>query len=972
MTVKNANDTGDLLGPGAQVNSLPTPQTAADFSFPITPYDIQLQFMRRLFETIEDRQFAIFESPTGTGKSLSIICGALTWLIRDAERPKAIAGNDDDTGSKSRDHRSMAGEPDWVVAFENKRAAEEEDDGSGDAERLAMEKYHQWVVRTRRREAGERKAGRTRSYRSGGVPSMETSAKITTTNMAMASKRSADTATAGSNGTANNSDSDDCLVDAYYSDTGTSKGAHSEHAEDGPVKYSEDVRKLLERRTTNRPYYDSDSQDESETNPNAPPEEPSVTKVFYASRTHSQLQQFVREIKRTQFASGDNRIKCVTLGSRMQLCTNDRVRQQSGSSVYSLNERCAEMQQGSGRAKRCSFLPAQRTPMLDFKDSVGRRIMDIEELAGEGRRLSVCSYYGARESVRSAHVVALPYNMLLSKSARESMGLSLKGNVVIVDEAHNLVDTILAIHSVSLDWTTVKALLELLQKYFARYWRRLKGSNTVYIRQAIALLKAFDKFMKQCSDQATNAVISVGEFLERARADHINMYKIDRYLRVSRLGRKLNMFAEPDKGIENGDLGSSSQRSAKRGRLATKTGGGKAGPLVSEEPSRAPSPATAVAAFESFIERIGNPSRAGARLVVNANGKKEVGLKYLLLDPSESFSEICKDARAVVLAGGTMKPANDAIEQLLPKQSAAHAEHPERCRMLDPANARIFAWSHVVAPSHVCAQVVSAGPTGAQLKFALQDQSDGAKLREAGGALAALCNVVPGGVVVFFPSYSLLRKMHAEWSAAGIVGRIARKKPVFAEVSSQPGQPQKHDVLGEYTKQVKAPGSTGAVLLSVVGGKLSEGINFSDELGRAVVMVGVPYPNLASPELVERLEYYESQGSSYASRHGDGSTSSGASRMGVRGRELYESLCMRAVNQSIGRAIRHRGDYAAIVFLDCRYAEPQIASKLPGWIAGGSNSSASGKGSAAVPCSQFGPALANIASFFKRDFTNSC
>ena len=32
----------------------------------------------------------------------------------------------------------------------------------------------------------------------------------------------------------------------------------------------------------------------------------------------------------------------------------------------------------------------------------------------------------------------------------------------------------------------------------------------------------------------------------------------------------------------------------------------------------------------------------------------------------------------------------------------------------------------------------------------------------------------------------------------------------------------------------------------------------------------------------------------------------------------YENLCMKAVNQSVGRAIRHKEDYAAIIFLDHR------------------------------------------------------
>lgn len=92
--------------------------------------------------------------------------------------------------------------------------------------------------------------------------------------------------------------------------------------------------------------------------------------------------------------------------------------------------------------------------------------------------------------------------------------------------------------------------------------------------------------------------------------------------------------------------------------------------------------------------------------------------------------------------------------------------------------------------------------------------------------------------------------------------------------------------------------SNGALLLAVVGAKLSEGLNFADDLARAVVMVGLPYPNASSPELKERLKYV----SNLSKQKGEKEDA---------GKELYENLCMNAVNQSIGArlSIKHAVTY---------------------------------------------------------------
>ena len=72
------------------------------------------------------------------------------------------------------------------------------------------------------------------------------------------------------------------------------------------------------------------------------------------------------------------------------------------------------------------------------------------------------------------------------------------------------------------------------------------------------------------------------------------------------------------------------------------------------------------------------------------------------------------------------------------------------------------------------------------------------------------------------------------------------------------------------------------------------------------------------------------------------------------GQVHYENLCMKAVNQSIGRAIRHRNDYATILLLDKRYCKESVRGKLPAWIAKDMQK-----------MDKYGPSVAAISKFFQ-------
>lgn len=242
-------------------------------------------------------------------------------------------------------------------------------------------------------------------------------------------------------------------------------------------------------------------------------------------------------------------------------------------------------------------------------------------------------------------------------------------------------------------------------------------------------------------------------------------------------------------------------------------------------------------------------------------------------------------------------------------------------------------------PDHIVGAIVDAGPKSLPLEFTHESWQQPTLLDELANALCNYGNIVPRGMVVFFPSYASLESAWKRWTETGALERLGRRKQVYSE----PRDASQVDViLHKYSTAISTPSSAslkGAILFAVVGAKLSEGINFQDDLARCVVMVGLPFPHAKSPELAERMNYMRK--ASPAAGHD-------------AGRELYLNLCMRAVNQSLGRAIRHKDDYAAFLLLDRRYARPEILSRLPGWIR-----------AQVREHERFGASIAALAKFFR-------
>jgi chromosome transmission fidelity protein 1 len=478
--------------------------------------------------------------------------------------------------------------------------------------------------------------------------------------------------------------------------------------------------------------------------------------------------------------------------------------------------------------------------------------------------------------------------------------------------APGAVDAINSSRSAALTAATAAAAARQLAAYFDRFRTRLAPGNA---RNIQSLLRVAEALARAAAPPAPapaappaaaaapppgGRALTVNDFLFSTGLDNVNMFRLVGYVRESKAVFKIAGFCQAAAQREASDGGGGGG------------GGGVAlgGRRIAAEGAPAAEGSTgALHALVAFLQALTN-NDADGRVIIDPGAAT---LKFVLLNAAAHFAAVVASARAVVLASGTLAP----LDAVLPLFASTPEDRIHR-----------FACGHVVGRERLLALALGSGPGGAPLDFRHASRGAPATMDELGRVVANVCGGAPGGVVVFFPSFAYADAVHARWGATGALAALGARKRVFREPR---GAGEVEATLAAYGRCIEEAqqaqqaqgggrrgggGGGGAVLLCVVGGKLAEGINFGDALGRVVLVVGLPYPNAGDPELQERLRYIDraAGGGGVPPGTGDGNGNGG----GPASREHYLNLCMKAVNQCVGRVIRHQGDYAAILLLDAR------------------------------------------------------
>lgn len=342
-------------------------------------------------------------------------------------------------------------------------------------------------------------------------------------------------------------------------------------------------------------------------------------------------------------------------------------------------------------------------------------------------------------------------------------------------------------------------------------------------------------------------------------------------------------------------------------------------------------------------------------------------LKLIQLAPGQhTVSPLFHEAAAVVLAGGTMQPLALTCGPLLPGPITVSPS------LTSPSSIFLIQEGHIVPPSSVGIWALGSGPSGLRLELshhALQNATATTPplsrlLAELGCLLLNFSRMLPpAGVICFFTSYEAEQRFVDALWADGYYAQINSVKRIFRETDGRVGgggamkstggssrscgvggvlEAYQRWVYGIDTGGVDTPSSPimargatrGALLFAVMGGRLAEGINFADDLGRAVLLFGLPYANAADPELQLALKHIAQStvGGAAVETHKT-SAPPGPSGFSTAEWGLYTDGCMRVVNQCVGRCIRHAKDYAAVILVDARYAErAPVRSRLSAWL----------------------------------------
>jgi len=123
--------------------------------------------------------------------------------------------------------------------------------------------------------------------------------------------------------------------------------------------------------------------------------------------------------------------------------------------------------------------------------------LDIEDLVKAAKETKACPYYASRKASKEAQLVALPYNTLLHSGTREGVGIRVDNSVIILDEAHNIVESLSGMHSCSVTKSQLEDCSKGLKMYMNRYIKFFRPKKLLQLKQILFIQKSLIQILSK-------------------------------------------------------------------------------------------------------------------------------------------------------------------------------------------------------------------------------------------------------------------------------------------------------------------------------------------------------------------------------------------------------------------------------------------------------------------------------------------
>ncbi|KAJ3671099.1 hypothetical protein LUZ60_008525 [Juncus effusus] len=610
--------------------------------------------------------------------------------------------------------------------------------------------------------------------------------------------------------------------------------------------------------------------------------------IIYTSRTHSQLKQVIRELKASKY-----RPRMAVLGSREQMCIHEEVK----------------LLRGRAQNNACQFLCKKRKcthqiKVADFMkrpNPVGTEPFDIEDLVNIGRTKGPCPYYVSRELHKGADILFAPYNYLIDPGNRRTLtNIPWSKTVLIFDEAHNLEGICADAASFDLPSNYLTSCISEAKQCIDLCVKKRaieKSADKQFDPENYAILRGL---LMKLEKKIGEVVINSKELGFTKPGNYIYEFMSDMNITYETANMLMDTIDNAAQLLEDGNNGVSGNQKTKGTVCRLETIRDVLN-IIFKDGGKSHS-----SFYRFHVQESSN--------FTDFKGKNSRTLSWWCFNPGLAMREFERlGVRSIILTSGTLSPLDSFALEL-------NMEFP--IRLENP---------HVIDSDQIWVGVLPTGPSSYPLNSSFRTRDSIQYKQELGNTLVNFARIVPDGLLVFFPSYYVMDQCIECWKntsnsqvGSSIWERISKhKQPVI-----EPKQSALFShAIEDFETKLRNKSTTGAIFFAVCRGKVSEGLDFADQAGRAVVITGMPFSTKTDPKVRLKREYLDQQ----AFKPKKELTSNSNSK-GLTGEEWYVQQAARAVNQAVGRVIRHRHDYGAIIFCDERFAQQGRQEQMSYWL----------------------------------------